>query len=30
MSDAELAALNAAAVTQEYRVKPHLGSPFSL
>jgi len=25
MSDKELAAINAAAVTQEYRVQPHLG-----
>jgi hypothetical protein len=25
MSDKEMAAINAAAVTQEYRVKPHLG-----
>jgi hypothetical protein len=25
ISDGELAAINAAAVTQEYRVKPHLG-----
>jgi hypothetical protein len=26
ISDGELAAINAAAVTQEYRVKPHLGA----
>lgn len=26
MSDRELAAINAAAVTREYRVQPHLGA----
>lgn len=26
MSDGELAAINAAAVTREYRVQPHLGA----
>jgi len=26
ISDGELAAINAAAVTQEYRVQPHLGA----
>lgn len=27
MSDREMAAINAAAVTKEYRVQPHLGTP---
>jgi len=28
MSDQEMAAINAAAVTREYRVQPHLGKEF--
>ena len=27
ISDGELASINAAAVTREYRVQPHLGAP---
>ena len=30
MSDKELAAINAAAVTKEYRVQPHLGAALRL
>jgi len=29
LSDKELAQINAAAVTREYNVKPHLGEPCS-
>lgn len=30
ISDKELAAINAAAVTKEYRVQPHLGLSFTV